>query len=156
MAEISKYKDRYGNEISMLNVTYSVGTNAVNKEDDVMMIKAMLHYVGKYAGFAETSEIPYPSDGTIGNLSKLIRRFQKNYNIHSVALGQTSRLAVDGRINHAKSKYVWGTNRPWTMAALNEAALDLAHLQGKGSAVEALAEMFPHLRYIFNVKEYFE
>lgn len=148
MAEIKTITDADGKTMKIINVTNSVGANAVNDFSDVVMVKALLHFSHRYQQIMDITginyfEIPSPHDGTSYGLAILIKRLQKSLSLKKLLINY--KLKVDGRINPINQTAVQGgIYHP--MAVLNGLAKLRAAIDGENDHVEYL---FRSYKYIY-------
>lgn len=122
MAKVDRYyfggntEDGYDD---FLNVEEVVGgPDGINMPDDVMVVQALLGFLGKFwRGFPD-SECPAVTGTFDRTTREAIKKYQRLHNRdRSKALG---RLVQDGRISPAKSRFVFGGGQyTWTIITLN-------------------------------------
>jgi hypothetical protein len=129
---------------TFINVTATVGVNGVNLKDDVMVVQALLKFaLESYQAFQGT-EFPEPTGTDIKATTKIIKKFQRFYKrIHN-------EVPIDGRIDPARGRYVYGTKTEWTIFSLNVVALENTLFNGGGNPIEQICKRWPSVREILD------
>lgn len=144
MAEIQTITNTLGQQVKIINVSNSVGANAVNLGDDVLIVKALLHY--SHLDFQTQGitgigihEIPSPHDITVYGMAGLIKRFQKA--IPSIRSLGNYKIKADGRVSPVGQTAV-RNGVYYTIAALNVMAKLAALKLGNKSDVETILDTY--------------
>lgn len=131
----------------VINVSASVGKNAVNLKDDVIVVQALLKYVFETGDFFKGVVLPEPTGTMDKTTAWVIKRYQqlakKNY-------GSLGNVVADGRISPAKGGRVPGKNNRYTIVLLNDEA-ELKYIQQRrvpGGFVNDICDRFPQVEAV--------
>ncbi|REJ77490.1 MAG: hypothetical protein DWQ47_14020 [Acidobacteria bacterium] len=97
-----------------INVSASVGKNAVNNKDDVIVVQAMLKYALEWRTYFGSAPFPRPTGAVDSATLALIRKYQQY-----LRRTRGSKISVDGRIDPAKDRAAFGKKGQWTIQMLN-------------------------------------
>lgn len=144
MAEIKTITNTLGQQIKIINVSTSVGANALNDLPDVIMVKALLHFIhldSQAQGITgiDRYEIPSPHNGTVYGMAGLIKRFQKS--IPSIRSLSKYKVKADGRVSPIKETAVQN-GVYYTIAALNVMAKLTAFKLYGANHIETILKMY--------------
>jgi hypothetical protein len=100
------------------NVNFSVGNQAVNKRDDVMLVQWLLHRVYKDRKWPPVGGLPMAIDGWIGTQTKnWITDFQRRMK----ADGESCH--IDGKVDAARQQTSTATKTVYTIVWMNSCLL---------------------------------
>lgn len=127
--------------VENINLTASVGRNAVNLKDDVLVVQAMLKYALKDRSYFRDFKFPEPT-GSINEETKILIREYQRY----LRRKEKQDVALDGVMNRAVGVTPAGRRDYWTILSLNTHALQMRLLKGGlGNHIEDLCRQFPQL-----------
>lgn len=157
MAKVDRYY--FGSNLDedyndFLNVSSVVGgPDGINHPDDVMVVQALLFYLGPFwRGFPDR-ECPAVTGSYDQPTREAIKKYQRLHNKErSKALG---RLVPDGRISPARGRLLFGGgNYTWTIVTLNF----WARIAGRSSDVDdelgyvnEILERWPQVRHALHL-----
>ncbi len=130
-----------------INVTSSVGVGGVNSTQDVLVVQALLKYVGEKISYFRNENLPRPTGVMDKKTQHLIKKYQQ-YVRRVKKVG----LSVDGRIDPSKGLYVPGKKLQWTIGQLNGDASQIHMMFGRngGDHVEDLCTIYPPISAILD------
>lgn len=97
------------------NVNFSVGNQAVNKRDDVLLVQWLLHRIYKDRGRAPVGGVPMAIDGWIGPQTKnWITDFQRRMKEN----GESCHM--DGKVDSARYQTSMVTKTVYTIILMNQ------------------------------------
>jgi hypothetical protein len=137
-----------------LNVSEVVGgPDGINLPDDVMVVQALLRFLGEFwRGFPD-KECPGIT-GAFDNMTRdAIKKYQKVHNRdRSKALG---RLVQDGRVSPARGRFVFGGGKfTWTIVSLNfwaRIAAKSSPVDEKMGYVNEILDRWPEVRWALHL-----
>lgn len=134
MAKIINIELHPGIPNEIINISASVGAGGVNLQQDVIVVQALLkHALEPVWDFREV-KFPEPTGGDIRTTTEIIKKFQR-YNNRKT----NQPVPIDGRIDPIKDgRYAYGTNKFWTLYALQSKALEISLFSGNSHPIEAI------------------
>ena len=132
-------------QTEIINVSAAVGANGVNNNEDVIVVQALLKYALERDPYFQNEEFPEPCGAFLKTTAKLIKKYQR----YQSRNGQN--VPIDGRIDPLKGgMYAYGSNKWWTIYALNIEAMKPALLSGHKSPIEGICNRWSFIRSILN------
>lgn len=132
-------------QTEIINVSASVGANGVNNHEDVIVVQALLKYALERNPDFRNSDFPEPSGAFIKTTAQLIKKYQR----HQSRNGQ--KVPIDGRIDPVRGGiFAYGSNKWWTIYALNVEAFEPALLYGDKSPIEGICKRWAFIKPILN------
>lgn len=134
------------NGFELINVSGSVGKNAVNFKDDVMVVQALLKYTLSHLQPFRGVNFPTPTGAIDRDTVRLIRQFQEYWNRKV----KNVKLAIDARVDPVREGDTGGTLGK-TIDKLNGAAFEAWFLSGQKNEnyISDICKRFPQLNSIF-------
>lgn len=149
MAEIITIRNSAG-EMTLLNVTRSVGDKGVNSPDDVYLVQALLRELttGRRGGNNNGIIYPFPTGRWDRDTRFCLQLYQQKN--QQTCTSHRDRIATDCLINHAVGERSPRKNKPWTILQMNYDVIEGYMLQGfSGTHIEVLMEKYPQLSLMF-------
>ncbi|MEZ5427790.1 MAG: hypothetical protein R2747_16090 [Pyrinomonadaceae bacterium] len=126
-----------------INLSASVGKNAVNHKDDVLVVQALLKYALEPLHYFRNDKFSEPTGTMDRNTMRLIEKFQ----VFARRKLKKS-VSVDGRLDRAVGTKSFGRDGRWSIQLLNGEALTayLIFYKGEENYIEDICRRFPQVK----------